>query len=227
MDESDDKPADGTEYFINGFPVPIDNLRVNVTIGGRVVQHTESGSIPQQSDAIIRPDGTVEAELRGKPSQGESSTLDVCRALTKKLNAGERTWANPELAAEERDDCDCTASSIKGDSRLRIQVVRALTDPRIWRSLAASGLHESNQAVVEAAGVLRDSISKKAERIPLVQRLDLILALDALGTSNLALSPVVDAFRVNYGDWCSAFRFKAVWLVGPATEMIERLDSAE
>lgn len=221
-DEKDEEVV----YRINGFDVPIDSLRFDIKYGKRVVEHRESGAIPQSSQARTNASGQIESQLRGKPAQGETATLAVCRALRDTLRVRGATWHVP-VDAGEHDDCDCVMESLSDLPALRIQVVRADADQETWRALARDGRHQMTFGATDAARVLQQAIEKKARRYGRDQRARLTLALDATTRSALTLAPVIEAFRVEFGTWCSDQGFHAVWLVGPSSLTTYRLDEQD
>ena len=222
--EADETPV---PISINGAPVAIKALRLSEKRSGQVIAHREIGIIPQKSGATVADDGTIHSELRGSPAQGESVTLDVCRALFGTLQQRGHRWHLPQLAGEH-DDCDCVSQSLDClDDHLRVQLVRALIDTTAWRELAQRGMHASQTATREMAEALRDTVAKKAARTSPVQRKQLALAIDATTTSAFALGPVISAFRSHYGEWCKGLDFIAVWLIGPSSEMTYRIDEPD
>jgi hypothetical protein len=177
---------------------------------------------------VISPSGELQAELHGLPLQGEENTLEVCRHLVQEwTRRGQRL--HPPRLAPPHDDSDCLCSQLDDPSnQLRIQVIKALIDPKVWGSLAREGkISTEIKSPADAAELLRMAIDKKAERTPLAQRSELLLALDAMGSASVALGVVVEEFRQRHGAWCKSLGFRSVGLAGRSSHMIYRLDSRE
>jgi hypothetical protein len=216
------------EIAVNDEAILVSSLRLSAKRDGQVFAHRESGSIPQQSDSAVADDGSVHSILRGTPSQGEQSTLEVCRGLFRTLQQRKHRWHLPHLAPEH-DDCDCLSQSLDSvNELLRVQLVRVVTDSTIWRELAQRGHHTtaapSSHALAEG---IRGAIEKKAQKTALGQRARLALALDATTTSAFALGAVIRSFRDGHGSWCKELGFRAIWLVGPSSDMTYRLDERD
>lgn len=162
--------------------------------------------------------------LTGKPPRGEQDTLRVCATLVRRLNHNGATWSTPE---EGDNDVDCISFSKPG-LELRIQVVRALSDPTIWNKLADTReVRGDAYTAVDLADDLRSAIEHKASRIPRRQREDLVLALDATRLPAHALDGTVAAFREEHGQWASDLGFQEVWVVGPSLSLTSKLCYAD
>jgi hypothetical protein len=218
---------EGIIVYINGFPTLIRSLHVTLLNEGRPVAHHESGAHQQASDAGVGTQGEIVSELRGNPFQGEANTLEVCRHLAREWRRRGHRIHLPRLSPDD-DDSDCLCESGDAGEQFRIQVVRAIIDPSVWSALARTGRVSTLIASpADAADLLAVAIAMKARRIPLTQRRNLVLALDAMGFSGMALAPVIEEFRKRHGRDCHLLEFASIWIVGRSTEMVFRLDERE
>jgi len=107
-----------------------------------------------------------------------------------------------------------------------VQVVRAVVDPNLWRTLGIAGAVSQNVSATEAANSIKAAVELKASdrKIPTKDRRTITLALDATRLPGLAFDAVVDQFRVDHGSWANGLGFSAIWLVGPVPRLVWRLD---
>ena len=106
--------------------------------------------------------------------------------------------------------------------RLRMQVVRAEADGRLWKQLnQESEVALDPSTVEEAARRVWEAIEHKRSRA----HPDVVLVLNSIRTPWLAMLRVVDAFRQRYASEARAVGFEAVWIVGPSKDFVERLDA--
>ena len=184
-------------------------------------QSTRSGRTTSATSAH----GSLSMELKGGSSRGEADTLAACERLVAFLNAGASTWAAPEIA-QQGDDVDCVSAFLgtEGARPLRMQVVRAVSSPELWRQLSLQGSARRQLGWAEAAELIRATINKKAGILAPTQRAELVLVLDALQLPGLAFDDVVGAFVRDHGQWAADLKFRAIFIVGPDPELIFRLD---
>jgi hypothetical protein len=162
-------------------------------------------------------------QIEGTAPQREEDTLLTCRILVRKWNEDGEAWAEP---TEGQDDVDCRAESTS-DSRTvaQIQVVRAIIDPTLWKTLSVSGRVRIEEIRIgKLADWLKESIEKKAKRMPTPRRAQLHIALDATRLPGLGFDDVAGYFLNRYGPWAAALGFASIWLVGPSTRLTWRLD---
>ncbi len=168
--------------------------------------------------------GELRFGLEGAPPQGEQDTLAVCNTLILRLNQEGADWSLP---VESDGDVDgLSTSSSKPNERLLIQVVRAVSDPDLWKKLASSGkVSEENRTSRDLVADLKSAIEHKADerRIPRRRRGDLVLALDASRLPAHALDVTVASFRDEHATWAGSLGFQAIWLVGPSVSLTTRL----
>ncbi len=228
MNKDDDKEPEepGTLISINGEIIPGSNLRITQHRRGEPITHRESGVVGSSSEAAATPEGSVVSQQRGTPAQGEGRTFEACRMLAAVWRDRGQPWLHVSQAGPH-DDCDCIG--FHGENPpVRIQLVRADSSPDAYRALARDGEFATMSPTAEPrADVLRAAIKKKADRIPVVQRQNLILALDATTASVYALGPVVRSFRDQFESWAAGLNFAAIWLVGPNNTMTYRLDAKD
>jgi hypothetical protein len=80
--------------------------------------------------------------------------------------------------------------------------------------------------VTEAVNAIKNAVELKASdrKIPSKDRGAITLALDATRLPGLAFDVVIDQFRADHGSWVTGLGFSAVWLVGPRSSLVWRLD---
>jgi len=189
---------------------------------GQPVGLTETERPDLTRFASLEPDGTIVLDLRGFAPRNEQDSDAVCAMLVAALND---KGGNLTLLGRGQADEDCVITD--GERRLGIQVVRALTDPTSWARLARTGDVSLHVTVADAVRALKAAIEHKAAAIPPSQRPSLILALDSFRLPALALGPVVAEFRTNLSAWTRALGFRAVFVVGPESNFVARLDAPE
>jgi hypothetical protein len=190
----------------------------------RKVGFDESGRAGNTSTATSEH-GSLSMELTGESSRGEADTLAACERLVAFLNARAKIWAAPEIA-QPHDDIDCVSASLGNDGSrpLRMQVVRAVSSPELWRELSLQGSARRQLGWAEAAELIRAAIEKKSGVLARSQRAELVLVLDALRLPGLAFDDVVGAFVRDHREWAAELDFRAIYIVGPDPELIFRLD---
>jgi hypothetical protein len=162
--------------------------------------------------------------LVGSSPQGEEDTRAVCQILKERLNADGGNW-NKIVHGPEPADCVLVDRETPNRT-MEIQVVRAVASQELWRKLNSTGSVLSALSPTDAATELRNAIDRKAQdaKIPRESRSTLVLALDATRLSGLAFDAIVREFRSTHLDWLRAHGFAALWLVGPVSRLVWRLD---
>jgi len=208
----------GTSRMLN----PILRGALGIWRSGGLVQYSGPDKLGRGSRAQLRDSGEISWEAKGLRPQGESNTLYVCDILIEALRTAGEEWGQP--APGNHPSVDCEARSTAGGS-LKIQVVAAVTRSSFWASFARLRKAGQESAFAgELATQLRESIRKKSDKHPREVKEHLVLAIDSTRTPAHTLGAVIDEFRRSYGDWCITTGFKAVWLVGPYSNMVFRLD---
>lgn len=188
---------------------------------GRLIGFAGQDHAGRRSRATTDDTGAVDWVTTGISPQGEENTLYVCRRLIEALRERGEEWGEPVEGRDEPVDCEC--SNPRGD-KLQIQVVRAAGES-FWEELSkARQIGQRGITPEELASALREPIAKKARKLGPNERANLILALDATRTPASALTSVVEEFRGAHGAWCASLGFSAVWVVGPYSSFVERLD---
>ena len=181
----------------------------------------------QTAAADLGVDGSINLSIEGDSRQGESGTIDVCRILVRRLNQEGTSWADPIDLTEKTDrfeeGVDCEAHD--NGNLLKIQVTRVERD--IWRDLSKNKKASKRSDVDSIIEVIRNVILAKTKPIPVDQRKELVLALDATETPAYALEVVTGAFRDKYTDAVAQLGYQGVWMVGPEETLTFRLDSRE
>lgn len=166
----------------------------------------------------------VSMNARGKPPQGEEDTLGVCRLLVRNMNRERQQWNTPELGVKDVDCIATNAVDLHGDP-LCIQVVKAIESRDLWKAMALSGQFTiSDTATEDICDQMAEAIRKKIRKIPLKQRRQLVLALDASRLPGLTFDSVVGGFRQRHGTLLNTSGFVAIWIVGPTESLTKRLD---
>ncbi|MFO1428990.1 MAG: hypothetical protein U1F76_02440 [Candidatus Competibacteraceae bacterium] len=170
-------------------------------------------------------DDRLTYSMKGSSPQGEEDTLPACRVLALHLRQQDPSWDEAQ-SVSGRPDLDCVIPRKDGAPSLNVQVVRAVVDQNLWRSLNSSGGVTDSLAASCAAGLLRAAIEQKAtdRKIPKRDRGGITLALDARRIAGLTFDSVIECFVNDHGKWASQLGFKAIWLIGPVHELVKRLD---
>lgn len=192
---------------------------------GRLFSFRETARQGRTANADKHNDDSMSFSLDGSSPQGEEDTVNACKVLIRALNLRGETWEDP---IEGQGIADCIAMDSQQPHRsIIIQVVRAISNPELWKELTQSGhIGDSNVAAGKLAEDLRTSIDLKAraDSIPRVSRNDVTLALDATRLPVLAFENVIEEFRASNSSWARKLGFSAIWLVGPTEQMTHRLD---
>jgi hypothetical protein len=112
---------------------------------------------------------------------------------------------------------------------LCIQVVKAVVEPEIWRTLASTGIIAKSKVAVETlTDLIVDALKKKLDpkKIPPKLRAEIVLALDANRLPGLAFDSVVNTFRERHRAILEGTGFRSIWIVGPTESLTKRLDKA-
>ncbi len=191
---------------------------------GRAIGFGESPRDGRSTAATLEPETQLKFSLSGSSPQGEEDTLAACRVLAERLRQDDAAWSEPEPATGQ---IDCVIQH-RGDQHriLNVQVVRAVIDANLWRTLSVGGAVSRDVSTTEAASSIKAAVELKASdrKIPTRDRHDITLALDATRLPGLAFDAVVDQFQVDHGSWVKGLGFSAVWLVGPTPRLVWRLD---
>jgi len=204
-----------------------DHLSATTTRKGKIVGFGESQGRGRAASGDADDSGMIAITVSGSSPRGEEGALAACRRLVEHLNLSGNSWAPPiEVVGVQHIDATAQRSDGIDGSTLRMQVVRALTDPAFWRSLGHSRNAAISIPVSEAADLLKSAVEFKANKIPIEIRVGITLALDATDVPGLSLDPVVDEFNSRYGVWAESLGFEGVWVVGPWREMVKKLRRA-
>ena len=203
-----------------------DHFMLEVQHEGRTVGFRESDRGGRAASADDHGNGSISMALIGTSPQGEEDTLDSCRVLVRAMNRMGETWNDPIVGG---NDIDCLATNATNVAvePLRIQVVRAIVDPEMWRALASFGtLTKSDVGIEEVTDLMAEALQKKLDprKIPLKHRSGLVLALDATRLPALAFDSVVKTFQVRHVAALTGTGFRSIWIVGPTEPLTKRLD---
>jgi hypothetical protein len=161
--------------------------------------------------------------VRTKPRHNEEGILTVSGILLEKLNRTRTQWSNLRRAECPASDVDCTAQNEAGDV-LKMQVTRAeIERSSLWREIGHGNTVSAQRPVTDAVEYLREAVFEKS-KLPLQQKKELLLVLDAIETPDLAFTQTVESFRMIYGAWAKGLGFRGIWVVGPTEDLVHRLD---
>jgi hypothetical protein len=143
------------------------------------------------------------------------------------LNANGDDWGPPTSSDELRrrtgaaeDGVDCFSDGADG-RRLLMQVTTP--EKHFQRLLKERGeAHRTEATPSQAVEAMLAAINNKST---IGGRAQIVLVLDAVDHVRYALGPVVEAFRVQYSRTAQAAGYAAVWVVGPDSEIVHRLDA--
>jgi hypothetical protein len=122
------------------------------------------------------------------------------------------------LPSTQADDADAVAEDTAG-AVLRVQVTRV--ERTAWRTLAQSGQATFDRGIEERVADIQAAVESKLYPEP--QRRKLLLALDAIRSPGHVEDSVVVAFLAAHGAWAAGLGYRAIWLVGPTTELTHQL----
>lgn len=166
---------------------------------------------------------TLARSVRAKPRHNEEGNLKVCVILLARLNRQGTLWRNLRCAEGRPSDVDCVAQNESGDV-LKMQVRRADSEESLWREIEQGNTVRDQRSVTDTVQNLRDAIKAKSDKLPLQQKKELLLVLDATETPDHALSQTVELFCARHGAWATGLGFKGIWVVGPTEDFVHRLD---
>lgn len=192
---------------------------------GEAIGFSESERQERTSGASQRGDGSVEMFLVGSSPQGEEDTNATCQVLKERLNLDGARWGN---IASGNEPADCVlVDTVEANRTLQVQVVRAIVSQKLWQTLNSEGSSQRLLSPATAVAEIRAAIEAKAldRKIPRPMRSKLVLALDATRLPGLTLDAIVREFRSTNLTWTASHGFGAVWLVGPISRLVWRLDS--
>jgi hypothetical protein len=190
---------------------------------GRAIGFSESPRDGRSTAATLDAEPRLKFAVSGSSPQGEEDTLHVCCVLAERLRQDDASWTDPELAAGQ---LDCVIRHRDQRRTMNVQVVRAIVDQSLWRTLNLAGAVSLEVPVTEAVNAIKNAVELKASdrKIPSKDRGAITLALDATRLPGLAFDVVIDQFRADHGSWVTGLGFSAVWLVGPRSSLVWRLD---
>lgn len=207
----------------------VDELGVSITEHVSVTKHREGqvvGFVETERDGLagradVSHPGSALQALTGKPPLGESHSLLVAWKLVQHLNANGAHWAEPCSATEP---ADCESVGLEEDQQvLRMQIVRAVSDPSLWFTLHQDGQHSADWSADALAQAVRTTIDTKARRYGAREKLGLVLVLDANRLPVFSLTSVRDAIVTAATAAGQLSGFEAVWLVGPTPDLCYRV----
>jgi hypothetical protein len=142
---------------------------------GRAIGFSESPRDGRSTSATLDRNDRLKFAVSGSSPQGEEDTLHVCRVLAQRLRQDDARWMDPEPAVGQ---LDCVIKSSDQQRTLNVQVVRAIVDQSLWRTLNLAGVVSGEVSVTEAVTVMKKAVEVKASerKIPSKDRGALTLA---------------------------------------------------
>jgi hypothetical protein len=190
---------------------------------GESVRQQRAGDDPRVSDADLEPSGALSDRIEGRAASKGMNELRTVRVLVEYLNLHGASWSLPHLHEGNREEgFDAWAADAECDQKvLRVQVTTP--ERSAWKTLAMQpDLARSEPDVEDAVEAIRDAIVKK-ELFAGIEKID--LTLDATDSSKYAFKGVVDTFLARHGACASGIGYRAIWMVGPTTGLVHRLDA--
>jgi hypothetical protein len=139
--------------------------------------------------------GQQRQDFQGRPSQGEEDVLQVCRSLHYALKREGEVWGRFGLPRGRPNNVDAVADNAAGD-RLQVQVTRI--ERAAWAVLGRHGQATLERGPEELAAAIRAAVASKGDPspqrrggIPVGQRSEILLALDAISSPAYAHEAVV------------------------------------
>lgn len=186
--------------------------------GGSIsLVHTRPGL---QSTADADDQGKITLTAKGPAPRNEEGALEMCLRLVRALNKAGASWVDP---VEGDQDVDAQATDDAGQV-LKMQVVRASNNGRLWQQVSEAGSATVSYDATEVAREMIEAIRKKSGKYPAEQKGELTLVLDSARTPSHTFQTVFDTFREKHRDECRRAGFAAVWAIGPHDSLVNRLD---
>ena len=198
-----------------------DHAAVVKKVDDRIVGFAESERQGITTSADQQPDGRVSLHLSGYSPQGEEDSLNASRIVIEAMNRMGASWSEPTAGSEPADyeAVDLLQPSLT----LEIQVVRAIEDPILWKSLNKIGELERVKPPIDLVPMVHAAVKKKVLKYGPAERARLVLALDANRLPDLTLDDAVNHIRAELKDWLASLGFREIWLVGPIWDLTYRL----
>ena len=190
---------------------------------GKTIGFGESERDGLASTASLDLASGLSYSLVGSSPQGEDDTERACSILMQRLRLVDGGFQTITKGVEPADRVLVNADPQK---TLEVQVVRSVVLKEFWGELSATGSVTRVVAVREAAYSLRRAIEHKEQHLVPPVRAGLVLVLDATRVSGLAFHDVMRRVpKIAQTSWAMTLGFRAIWLVGPNTDLTWRLDS--
>lgn len=174
-----------------------------------------------QSTAKLYGEGQITLTAFGPSPKNEEDGLEMCARLVRKLNREGAHWSDP---VEGEQDIDGWSHDSTG-KKLKMQVVRASNNERMWSQIGRDGMAVINTDLASVANEIMASIRKKGAKYGEAEKRVLTLILDAGRTPSHTFQNVLDVFGKTFGEECKATGFAAIWSVGSRDDLVVRLDA--
>ena len=210
-------PCPACQSTLRKFDMTTEQGSYLVVGGSASLLHTRPGL---QSTAQADDQGKITLAAIGPGPRNEEDALEICARLVRTLNRMGGDWSAPVKGKQDIDGYSMNPAGQK----LRMQVVRASTNTRLWQEVNEVGSATIDYIASTAAREMIDAILKKSRKYPAEQKRGMSLVLDAARTPSHTFQQVLDAFRAQYLEECQKAGFAQVWAVGPQDSLVQRLD---
>jgi hypothetical protein len=172
----------------------------------------------------------VDHSTGGLPPEGKEGELEAAQRLIDWRNRRGEQWERAQLwddidatakarewrAPQHEGGFDCMARGPAGV--LWIQVTRVVPDANFYRSLKRERSAGGSMTAAEAADLLTKAAHRKVSKAGP----EITLLIDVSRTTAFALLAVVKEYHRRHGG--VTYGFRDVWLAGPTTDFVYRLD---
>lgn len=158
----------------------------------------------------------------GEAPQKEEGALEVCKRLAKAWSNEAQQWEAEENEAE--DEVDCFITEVDSGRTIKAQVTRLHLGQSFFEKLGNDGEVEVEQSYSEVVERMLAAVRKKKASYSDRLRSELVLVLDAVRAPSGVLGNVIEAARKRSEAFAAA-GFVQVWVVGPLSGTVHRLDS--
>jgi len=217
-------PDESPQGSDEGSIVLSEHAMIEVREDGRIVGFCESADKGRSSAADSDLKGNISSRVWGRPTTGETDTLNVVRVLVQAYKRmGERLLSPDILEAVEPADHVLRWEDDPART-LPVQVIRAVSDEKFYRMLARlRRIEEEGLEPTQIADRMHQGVKKKYAQLGEAACHDLVLALDATRISACCVTSVIESYRAQYSNSLASQSFKQVWLIGPTDTMSYRL----
>jgi hypothetical protein len=169
------------------------------------------------SDARVTPAGEISLEVDGAEA-GKKSEAWAIKTLRQALKEQGVTVSTGTATDERGEDAVFLVGNVE-------YVVQVATTPSVQDFWRAASISSARTEVELQRGIqwLRQTVENKANSIPLAQRSETILAIDARHAGVLSDQLVAASYCSQFGSPAHEYGFASAWIVGPTPKYCVRL----